>query len=241
VSRAPDGRRLGRALALAACALACQSEPAEGPIHWETGRRAAVTPDGLHRIVSYRVGSAWLRPGASFAGYRKVLIAPVSVAYATPPRPGGGRGNFPLRPDEMDRMRRTFQEVLEAEFAEDSPFELATEPGPDVLLVTARIVDLVVNTPPGGERGDVLVGVTGSMTGILDAADSETGMPLARIADRRVLQPGGPGARLRLAGPSEWVAIRLSFRRWARLLREGLEELVTAGPLPHPEGRAPQE
>jgi hypothetical protein len=239
--RAPAGWRLAAALLAAAGALACQSEPPAGPVHWETGRRAAVSPDGLHRIVAFRVGSAWLRPGVNFTGYRRVLIAPVSVAYKTPPRPGGGRGNFPLRPNEMELMRRTFQEVLEAEFAENSSFELVTEPGPDVLLVTARIVDLVVHTPPVDGLGEILVGVTGKMTGILDAADSESGMPLARIADRRVLQPGGPGARLRVGGPSEWVAIRLTFRRWARLLREGLDELATAGPLPQPEGYAPED
>jgi hypothetical protein len=242
VTGAPRRRCLAAALLSAACALACRSEPASGPVVWQTGRRAEVTPDGLHRVQSFRVDLAYLRPGASFVGYRRVLIAPVSIAYATRPRPGGRRGNFPLEASEMERMRLTFQEVLEAEFAEHSPFELVTEPGPDVLLVTAGIVDLVVNTPPRDSegRGDVLVAVTGAMTGILDVADSETGMPLARVADRQVLEPAGPGARLRVGGPSEWQAIRLTFRRWARLLREGIEELVTAGPLPHPSGPDPE-
>ena len=172
MTRAWERRRLAAALLAATGVLACQSAPAPGPVHWQTGRRAEVTPDGLHRIVTYRVSSAWLRPGASFAGYRKVLIAPVSVAYKTPPRPvpaagGDGRGNYPLSPTQLDRMRRMFREALEAEFAE-SAFEVVAEPASDVLRVTIHVVDLEVNTPPETGRNRVYVSVAGEMTGILD-------------------------------------------------------------------------
>ena len=242
MTRAWERRRLAAALLAATGVLACQSAPAPGPVHWQTGRRAEVTPDGLHRIVTYRVSSAWLRPGASFAGYRKVLIAPVSVAYKTPPRPvpaagGDGRGNYPLSPTQLDRMRRMFREALEAEFAE-SAFEVVAEPASDVLRVTIHVVDLEVNTPPETGRNRVYVSVAGEMTGILDLADSVSGVSLGRIADRRRIAPGGSGLAPSRGGQSEWFAMRMIFRDWAGLLREALDELVTAGPLPHPRGAA---
>ena len=237
-------RRLAAALLATACALGCRSEPVPGPVHWQPGRRAEVTQDGLHRIVTYRVSAAWLRPGARFAGYRKVLIAPVTITYARPPRPvpmtgGDGRGNYPLSSAQMDRMRRTLQEELEEEFAE-SAFEVVTEPGSDVLKVTVHIVDLEVNTPPESGRDRVYVSVAGEMTGILDVADSGTGVSLGRIADRRRIAPGGSGLAPSRGGESEWFAIRSILREWAKLLREGLDELVKAGPLPHPRGPEPE-
>jgi hypothetical protein len=244
VTPAPERLRLAGALLAAVCALGCQSEPAPGPVHWQTGRRAEVTPDGLRRIVTYRVSSAWLRPGASFAGYRKVLIAPVTITYARPPRAapltdGDGRGNYPLTPAQMDRMRRMLREALEAEFA-DSAFEVVAEPASDVLRVTVHIVDFEVNTPPETGRNRVYVSVAGEMTGILDLADSGTGISLGRIADRRRIAPGGSGLAPSRGGESEWFEIRSIFRDWAGLLREALDELVTAGPLPQPAGPDPQ-
>jgi hypothetical protein len=240
--RPAPARRLAAALLTAACALGCRSEPVSGPVRWQTGRRAEVTPDGLHRVESFRVDLAWLRPGASFARYRKVLIAPLTIAYARPPRPapmagGGGLGNYALSPAQTDRLRRMFREALEAEFAE-SAFEVVAEPASDVLKVTAHLADLEVNTPPETGRNRVYVSVAGEMTGILDIVDSTSGISLGRIADRRRIAPGGSGVAPSRGGESEWFEIRGIFRDWARLLREALDELVMAGPLPHPRGSA---
>jgi hypothetical protein len=238
--QAPAGWRLAAALLAAAGALACRSEPAPGPVQWQTGRRAEVTPDGLHRIVTYRVGGAWLRPGASFAGYRKVMIAPVTIEYARPPRPAPTSGNHGLSPAQMDRIRSLFQAALEEEFAE-SVFEVVAEPASDVLKVTVHIANLAVSTPPETGRNRVYVSVAGEMTGILDVADSTSGISLGRIADRRRIAPGGAGLVPSRGGESEWFEIRNILREWAELLREGIEELVTAGPLPHAPGPEPPD
>jgi hypothetical protein len=226
------------AAALLACAVACGGAPSRGPLVYETGRRAAVTADGLHRVKSYRISGAYLRPGVSFAPYRRLLVAPVEISYKNPPQTpplGGGRGNFPLPDLDLERLRTAFQQALESELAESRDFEVVDAPGPDVLQVNARIADLVVNTPPQRGRERVYMVEVGEMTGVLDLADSESMELLGRLAERTTLRPqGGTGG---LYGPSLADAsdARLLFRHWARLLREGLEELVRAGVIPEPD------
>ena len=85
-------------------------------------------------------------------------------------------------------------------------------------------------------ESEIVLNVAGEMTGILDVADSTSGVSLGRIADRRRIAPGAAGLVPSRGGESEWFEIRSIIREWAKLLREGIEELVTAGPLPHAPG-----
>lgn len=227
------------ALACAVSSVACgagSSRPG-APIEYETGRRAAATLDGLHRVKARRISVAYLRPGASFAGYRSVLIEPVEVFYKRPPNDprgmrGSGRGNWALEPRDMDLFRSLFQEALEKQMSQSQIFTIVDTPSPETLRIRGHIVDLVVNTPP--ERGPdiVFVSVSGEMTLILDVSDSQSLRPLARLSERREIKPGGSGGGLRRSGVHEWAEVRRIFGRWAQLLREGLEELPTLGPVP---------
>lgn len=224
---------------LALVALSCGGSSGRA-IEYETGRRAAVTADGLHRVKARRIGNAYLRPGARFAGYNELLVEPVTVAYRRPPRsmpPLGsdGRGNFALEPHEMERLQRAFQEALEEELGRSEVFRVVAEPGPDTLRVTGRIVDLVIDTPEERASDIVLANVTGEMTVILDVADAQTRQPLGRLAERRLIQPGSRSRGYQRSGLSEWVEVRRLFRQWSRLLREGLEELVRLPMVPLPE------
>jgi hypothetical protein len=230
-------RPLWGALALAALAAGCAGGAARPSVEYETGRRAAVTADGLYRVKSWRISNAYLKPGAVFTTYRTIVIDPVSVAYQRAPRDPRGsgspeRGNFALEPWQMERFQKLFQEALDAELAESSFFEVVREPAPDALRVRGYIVDLVVNTPPERGRDRVYVSVSGEMTVILDVSDSQTREPLGRIAERREVVPAG--GQLRRAGVAEWGEIERMFRSWARLLREGLDELGRLGPVPEP-------
>ncbi len=236
-------KRLASLLLLAAVAFACGGTSPQGPggpIEWETGRRAAVTGDGLHRVKARHIAEAYLRPGASFTGYRSVLIEPVEVFYKhTPASPRGrsGPGNYALEPKDLERLRGLFREALVAEFEKSALFSVVTERGPGVLRVRTHLVDLVVHAPPEHGRDRVFIGVAGELTLILDVSDSVSLQPLARLHERRQVQPStGPfdslgAADLRRAG-FEWGELRRMFRRWAAVLRAGLEELPTRGPVP---------
>jgi hypothetical protein len=235
-SRGPGGRA---ALALAALAAACggaATGPPQPSVEYESGRRAAVTADGLYRVKSWRLPNVYLKPEALFTTYRAIVIDPVSVSYERTPRHrrdfGGGPGNYALEPWEMERFRALFQKSLETELAKSSYFDIVQEPAPEALRVTPLIVDLVVNVPPESGRDLVYVSVAGELTVILNVADSQTGESLARLAERRKVLPAT--FLVSEVGSYEWVETENLFRNWARLLREGLEELATLGPIPAP-------
>jgi len=230
------------ALVLATAALLATACSSAGPppIEYKTSGDLPVTADGLHRIHSVRVAAAYLKPGASFANYKQIVIDPVTVSYKSPPRnattSNRSRGNFALSETNMDRLKRTFQEVFEEELAKSQDYRITREPGPDALRVTGHIVDLVVDAPP--QRGSTydFVMKAGEMTIILDVRDSLTGEPLARVADRRAIRPASGGAStLHYSTPVRaWSDVRARFRIWASLLREGLDELNQLPEVPAP-------
>ncbi|MDH3518937.1 MAG: DUF3313 domain-containing protein [Myxococcales bacterium] len=224
--------------ALGVLGLGCAPSPRS--IEYAAKGDLPVTADGLHRIRSTRLNAVYLRPGSSFAGYDRILFDPVTVSYKRPPRKptaaNRDRGNFALPPADMERMKQLFQQAFEAEISKSEVFALADAPGPNVLRIAGHIVDLVVDAPPqrGSERSFVLK--AGEMTLVLDVRDSETGEPLARVADRRAVQPasGGPGSLYYSTAPRTWGEVERRFRLWAAILREGLDTLKDLPDVPQP-------
>jgi hypothetical protein len=136
----------------------------------------------------------------------------------------------------MDRLKRIFQEVFESELGKSEEFRLVTESGATVLRVSGHIVDLVVDAPPQRGRERDYVVSAGEMTLILDVRDSQTREPLARIADRRAIQPASGGAgRVFYSNPTRnWGEVRNQMQRWASLLRQGLDYLKQLPEVPEP-------
>jgi hypothetical protein len=222
------------AAALAVTLSACGGPPP--PVQYESGgRMPATTADGLHRVRATRVGAAYLKPGASFAGYDAILIAPVTIAYQR------GAGGHELDGEERERMERMFQEAFQKQLGRSKSFAVVSEPGPSVLRVAGHIVDLVVTAPPfrGGEVDFVMD--AGELTLILDVRDSESHEALARVADKRAIRPEGSSTTsMYRSGPvNNWGALREIFDSWARLLRGGLDDLHTLPQVPPLEAMTP--
>lgn len=236
-------RRVGSILRLGALALT----PLLGagcplpPLLAERGD-APPTADGLHRVPARGVGAAYVKPGVRFSAYDAVVIDPVTVSYKSwPRRPRAtdlARGNYALDRASMDRLKRIFQRAFEQELERSQAFVVADEPGPGTLRVSAHIVDLVWEVPParGGESSFVLR--TGEMTLILDVRDSQSGEPLARVADRQAIRPYGAG----LVGGyknnpvNNWSAVGDVASHSAGILREALDALRELPYLPHAPG-----
>ena len=238
----------GTAVALILALVAgCEGGPR--PIRFESPAGRPDTADGLYRVRATRVAAAFVKPGARFSDYDGLLIDPVTVSYqrdAPAPRPRElARDHFELDPVLMDRLKRIFQESFEAQLSRSNAFAVVSEPGPGVLRVSGHIIDLSVQVPRfrGGEVNLMLN--AGAMTLLLDVRDSETGAPLARIADRRAIRPHSAGVvnPYRSGPANNWAAVREIFQGWARILRAGLDELrqlpeIPAPPAPESEGES---
>jgi hypothetical protein len=226
--------RLAAATAALLLGLACAATPR--PVEFEGGADGPDTADGLYRVRSWQVSRAFVKPGADFSAYHQVVIDPVSVSYEFNSRS--------LSPEKVERLEGILQDAFRKAVERSQAFRVASEPGPRTLRVSARIVNLKVRAPAppstGGERSFVLD--AGEMTLILDTRDSQTGAPLARIADRRIVRPSSAGIQggYQNIPVNNWGAVRELASRWARILREGLDNLhqIPVPPAPGPADQA---
>lgn len=222
-------RVLGAIALVLAAASGCAIPPR--PIVYDTGSDKAFTEDGLYRVRQTRIGAAFVKPGANFSTYGAVIIDPATLSYKSEPVIATGtnrrRGNFRLRADTVDRLKRIYWDAFRTQMAEDSLYEVVSQPGRGVLRISGHIVNVVVNVPPARGRGRDFVHDAGEMTLIVDVRDSMTGEPLTRTVDRRGIRSGGRGdaSGYESGSAANFGVMRDIFPIWARLFRGWLDDL----------------
>jgi hypothetical protein len=196
-----------------------------------------VTADGLERLRRTGFRNAWVKPDATFSEYTQITLAEPTVSYRRTPRATragrSGPGNFALTEPQMALFKKLLVEAFASEFQRSQHFTLSSEPGPDVLRVEPAVIDLTVRVPTQGRAGreTILVTSTAEMTLLMELRDSESGEILARIADRQEARQAGRGFNdLYWSNTvSDVDAVRRTFRRWARILRERLDAVHSVG------------
>lgn len=207
--------RVGAALVLAGLALA----PA-----WAAP--PDTTEDGLKLITVKGIDLAYVRPGVSFAPYKRFMVEPADVAFSKdwkPQRPGS---SLPISKTEREEIRtglaKLFNETFGAELQKGG-YAIAKDSAPDVLRIIPRLVDVYVNAPDVGTAGrsKSFVMNAGRMTLVAELRDSETGATVARVADRSQ-------AREHMQAQwstSAWNAAEAQdlIRDWAKILRSRMD------------------
>jgi hypothetical protein len=177
-----------------------------------------------------------MKPGMDLRGYNAIMLDPVEVAYQTDPRgrtrpagAGATPGNYALTASQMEDLKRFFREAVVAALSSDDGYRIVDTPGPDVLRITAELLDLIVRIPTQaqGGRGGALVRSYGEVTLVLEARDSQSGEILARAADRRDPTTGSSGNQDLARVDRSYVRsdTRALFQYWADILRERLDQL----------------
>lgn len=183
----------------------------------------AVSHDGLKLATSKNVALIYIREGATLAGYRKVLLDPVQVAFDK----SWSKDRREVRKEDRERIRQDlaeeFRDVFTEELQERGDYEVVTEAAPDVLRVTAAIVDLYVTAPDVSHAGNVksYTVSAGRMTLIAELRDTESGAILARVADRKEASEFNHFQWTTRA--SNTADARRILRSWAGALRKGLD------------------
>ena len=203
------------------------------------------TTEGLVKVPSKRLGAVYLRPGADFRAYTKIMIDPVQVSF----RPGwlkdindsrGVTGRVSQQDAQQiaDAMRSGFAKIFADEFKAKG-YEVASAPAPDVVRVSAEIANVYLNAPDpmGGGAGTRTYTVeAGEATLALAARDSTTGAVLGVAVDRR--STGGAGHATFTTSSSNRFEFEELFHDWSRACVRGLDELKTRSPLtPKPGGK----
>ena len=197
----------------------------------QTGPEAEVTVDGLVRVDNAVVPVAYRKPDMDLTPYTRFMLDPVEVAYQKDPgnrrQSGvvGANDNFALSPSQMETLKGMFRDAAVAALTKDDGYELTTEPGPDVLRITAALVDLVVRVPTqrGGGRQRNFTRSYGLVTAVLELRDSQSGEILARAADRRDPTRDTSAGLAEVSATFVRSDTRRLFEHWANLLRERLD------------------
>lgn len=220
--------------ALALMIAGCTSTPT-----FQQGADAEVTFDGLTRVEGTVMDDVWARADIDLKGYTKVMFEGVGVEYRPVTGPYSGRaGTTSVRRSSDNEFqldaetRALFEKEIQGAFLDgmgrSKVFTIVDEPGPDVLLVQGGLLDVVSRVPPETVgRSRIFIDSVGEATLVLEIRDSESNAIFARAIDRRAAED--PGRMTESNRVTNLADVRRLGRRWATVLREALEKLLTEG------------
>jgi len=192
--------------------------------------------DGLVRVKSDKIELVYLAPEADFRPYTKVMLDPSEMAVKKnylrdQRRRSSGVGSDLTERDivrALDAGRKEFDTFFAEAFAE-AGFVIVTEPGADVVRVSAGVFDIDVVAPDTSvTRSRTYSEEAGAGTLVLEVRDSVSNAILGRAVERRVAGDNGPWMRTRASNRADFDRL---FRRWAEISSEGLAELKTLSPV----------
>lgn len=195
------------------------------------------TTEGLVKVPSKQLAAVYLRPGADFRAYTKIMIDPVQVSF----RPGwlkdvSSSGGVTRRVSDQDAqqiaaaMRSGFADIFASTF-KSKGYEIVNAPAPDVLRVSAEIANVYLNAPDpmAGAGVRTYTVEAGEATLALAGRDSTTGAVLGIALDRRTT--GGAGHATFTTSSSNRFEFEELFRDWSLACVRGLEQLKARSPL----------
>ena len=196
------------------------SVAADAPAEW----------DGMARIPSKRLEFVYVRPGATLAGYKRVRLDVVKVAFDKNWNPNRDTYSPSRRLTSTDleaiktNLATEFRKIFKSELAKGG-YAVTDSNGEDVLLVSPAIMDLYITAPAKSRPGRVQTYVTnaGRMTLVAELRDSTSGQILARVVDRQ--QASGSGQFEYSSGQFNSAEARSIIGKWAGVLRQGLDEV----------------
>jgi hypothetical protein len=177
-----------------ACGVALVAGAAE--VAGQAGSGAAASDvDGLVQIKSRNFDRAYLRPGADFRGYGKVMFSPAQVTFAGDWLTNMNHNRIAVLQGtsvaDADRIAESVRAGLLKVFSDvlgRAGYEIVTASGPGVLGFSLSVVDLYINAPKTVTQAlpsRVYTHDAGHATLALDIRDATTGVLLARFVDRR--------------------------------------------------------
>ena len=166
----------------------------------------------------------WVLPGADFSQYDKIYFWEGVFEYrdvgpatgTTSYRGRSTKTDFPV----SDEGRRDFEQIVTETFSREmqrgKSFRVVDQVGPDTLIVSGALLDIVSHVPPETVgRVDTYLANIGEATLVVELIDAETGAVLAMVSERRKIQSPGGGQIDQFTMRANRVTINADIRRWA--------------------------
>ncbi len=181
---------------------------------------------GLQRTDMRGMDLAYARPGASLAPYRSVMLRPVGVSFQrnwvrAATQATGSRMQARDFQQVADDVAASVRAEVGREF-ERGGYTLVDAPGPGVLEVDVRVIELFLNAPdlPGAAQARSYSRSFGEMTLVADLRDSVSGELLMSVLDRSL---GRDFQEFRLTTRVENTReVGIAAQDWAHALRQQL-------------------
>ncbi len=176
-----------------------------------SGCGSTVVSQEFRRNPNSVVETAYIATDADFSRYDRLTGAEMGIFFPT---------NTQIPQDDLDRMRTIFRSAFLDEL---SGYTIVGEPGPDVMLVDASLIDLraaLYADIPNLRREVRDVARPGSLVFLMELTDSASGRVLARAADSSL----NPAIGSDDIEGSEWEAVESAARHWASLFRRFLDQ-----------------
>jgi hypothetical protein len=180
------------------------------------------TPDGLVRVQSKQVDTVYAARGLSLAPYHRVMLDSVELAFKV----DWQKRHPEVTESDVARIRSqgaaVFYEIFSSALSMNGGYPLTSQPGPDVLRVSATISELDVAATPGSVGMQRMYVVSPSdLTLLMELRDSRSGALLVRAIDR---EKGRSFGNLQVADSvSNSAEARRALEMWAGLLRGALD------------------
>jgi hypothetical protein len=189
-----------------------------------------VSPEGLVLQKDTQARVVYLKPGASFAKYKRVAILECFVDFAKDWQKNFNEDQMGLgdrvTTKDMERIKTDvaaeFKKVFTKELQDKGGYEVVDTAAPDVLVLRPAIINLVVTAPDlqSPDMNRTIVQSAGQMTLYLELYDSVSNTLLARAIDPQADQGGFAVSANRVTNKA--AADRI-LRKWAKELLEHLD------------------
>jgi len=189
-----------------------------------------VTKDGLHLYKQTKERLAYVRPGATFTQYKKLVLLDCYVEFSKDWVKAYNRDQRDLSSQigdsDLDRaktaLQKDFKKIFTHELQEGGRYQVVDAGGPDVLVLRPALINIQVNAPDlmAAGRSATYVESAGAMTIYLELWDSASNTILARVIDGQV-DPSLYGQRS--SSVTNWAAAERMMRSWADELRSRLD------------------
>ena len=187
------------------------------------------TPDGLVRVPGKQADTVYAAPGVSLASYKRVMLDPVDLAFKL----DWQKRHPEVTESDVTRIRSqgaaVFNEIFSSALTLNNGYPITTQPGPDVLRVTASISELDVGSTLDsvGQKRMYVVDPS-ALTLSMELRDSTSGALLVRAIDK---EKGRATGNLQVVDAvSNSAEARRALEMWAGLLRGALDRARNAPP-----------
>jgi hypothetical protein len=213
------------AVAATVLIVGCSAEPTI-----QTGPEAETTFDGLVRIDNARFAMAWVDPDIDLTQYNKIMPGGAEFEFRNVQKTSAmaarrsNESEFWISDTDKQRLVDLVSDTFTEELQRSEHFTFTEEAGPDTMIITGALHDIVSRVPPEDVgRSEIWLRSLGEATLIIELRDSLSNEVIYRAVERRAVESQSQMTRAHTA--TSWAEVRRWARRWATRLREGLDSI----------------